>query len=36
MDQTAAENAQRNVGLSEEQVLEIIEQAREQIAAEGS
>ena len=36
MDQAAAENAERNVGLSEEQVLAIIEEAREQVAAEES
>lgn len=34
LEETAARNAERNAGLSDEQVLAIIEQAREQVAAE--
>ena len=32
LEETAAANAERNVGLSDEQVLAIIEQAREEVA----
>ena len=34
LDQAAAENAEQNAGLNDAQVLDIIEQAREQVAAE--
>jgi predicted DNA-binding protein (UPF0251 family) len=34
MDQAAAENAAHNAGLSEQEVQEIIEQARAQVASE--
>ncbi|MBL7064777.1 MAG: type II toxin-antitoxin system prevent-host-death family antitoxin [Anaerolineae bacterium] len=33
LESTAARNAERNVGLSDEEVLAIIEQAREEIAS---
>lgn len=33
LEDTAARNAEHNVGLSDEQVLAIIEQAREEVAA---
>jgi prevent-host-death family protein len=33
LEATAARNAQRNVGLSDEEVLAIIEQAREEVAS---
>lgn len=33
LDDTAAEHAERNKGLSEEEVLAIIEQAREEVAS---
>ena len=33
LEATAARNAERNVGLSDEEVLAIIEQAREEVAA---
>jgi prevent-host-death family protein len=36
LDQTAAENAERNVGLSDEEVLDIIEQARAPVASEAT
>jgi prevent-host-death family protein len=34
LDETAARNAERNVGLSDEQVALIIEQARQEVAAQ--
>ena len=34
LDEAAAQNAEHNVGLSEEEVLDIIEQARAQVDAE--
>ena len=34
LEETATRNAERNAGLSDEQVRAIIEQAREQVAAE--
>jgi prevent-host-death family protein len=34
LDQAAAKNAERNAGLSKEEVQDIIEQARAQVAAE--
>jgi prevent-host-death family protein len=36
LDEAAARNAEHNVGLSEEEVLDIIEQARAQVAAEAA
>lgn len=36
LDQAATENAKHNAGLSEEEVLDIIEQARAQVAAEAA
>jgi len=35
LEVTAVRNAERNVGLSDEEVLAIIEQAREEVAAAG-
>jgi len=35
LESTAARNAERNVSLSDEEVLAIIEQAREEVAAAG-
>jgi prevent-host-death family protein len=34
LDEAAAANAEQNAGLSEQEILEIIEQARAQVAAE--
>ena len=34
LEEAAARNAERNVGLSDEQILDIIEQVREQVASE--
>ena len=35
LESTAARNAERNVGLNDEEVLAIIEQAREEVASAG-
>ena len=35
LETTAARNAERNVGLSDEEVLAIIEQTREEVASAG-